>query len=53
MSEATLKMVREFFHTDARPMALADFRKEWTQGGLTEDDKREIREGIGNGTLNY
>lgn len=53
MSEATLKAVREFFHTDARPMALADFRKEWTQGGLTEQDKAQIRAGIGDGTLTY
>lgn len=53
MSEATLKQVREFFDTPARPMALADFRKEWQNGGLTEQDKAEIRAGIGDGTLNY
>lgn len=48
MSESTLKAVREFFGMD-----LKTFRQEWTQGGLTEDDKRQIREGIGDGTLNY
>lgn len=48
MSEATLKEVREFFG-----MSLQDFRKEWTQGGLTADDKAAIRAGIGDGTLTY
>ena len=48
MSEATLKDVREFFG-----MTVGQFRDEWTKQGLTEQDKREIREGIGNGTMTY
>lgn len=48
MAEATLKQVREFFGMD-----LKTFREEWTQGGLTDADKAAIRQGIGDGTLNY
>ena len=48
MSEATLKGVREFFG-----MTVGQFRDEWTKQGLTDQDKREIREGIGNGTMTY
>jgi hypothetical protein len=53
VSDATLKEVREFFDTLARPMALKDFRAEWQNGGLTDQDKAELRAGIGNGSLTY
>ncbi|NEB04524.1 hypothetical protein [Streptomyces sp. SID13726] len=43
---ASLKEVREFFGID-----LKDFRAEWTV--LDEESKREIREGIGNGSFTY
>jgi hypothetical protein len=48
MAEATLKEVREFFG-----MSLPEFRAEWTQGGLTADDKAQIRAGLADGTLSY
>ena len=48
MSEATLKDVREFFG-----MTVGQFRDEWTKQRLTDQDKQEIREGIGNGTMTY
>jgi hypothetical protein len=34
-------------------MTVGQFRDEWTKQGLTDQDKREIREGIGNGTMTY
>lgn len=45
---ASLKIVREFFGMD-----VPTFRKEWTQQGLTDADKRAIRQGIGDGTMTY
>jgi hypothetical protein len=48
MAEATLKDVAAFFE-----MPVGAFRDEWVKGGLTEQDKNEIKEGIGNGTLTY
>ncbi len=48
MSEATLKDVREFFG-----MTVGQFRDEWTKQGLTDKDKAEIRQGIGDGTMTY
>lgn len=48
MSEATLKDVREFFG-----MTVGQFRDVWTKQGLTDKDKAEIRQGIGDGTMTY
>lgn len=45
---ATLKDVREFFG-----MTVGQFRDEWTKQGLTEEDKEQIKAGIGNGTMTY
>lgn len=45
---ATLKVVREFFG-----MNVGQFRDEWTKQGLTDDDKRQIRQGLGDGTMTY
>lgn len=46
MATATLKDVREFFGMD-----LKTFRAEWT--ALDSESKTQIRDGIGDGTLNY
>ncbi len=43
---ASLLDVRDFFG-----MELAAFKRDWLQ--LSDDDKRALREGIGNGTLTY
>lgn len=45
---ASLKTVREFFG-----MSVGQFRDEWTKQGLTDDDKRAIRQGLGDGTMTY
>lgn len=45
---ASLKIVREFFG-----MNVGTFRDEWTKQGLTDDDKREIRKGLADGTMTY
>lgn len=39
--------VRDFFGYKN----MAEFRKDWT--ALTEEDKRQLREGIENGTFTY
>lgn len=45
---ASLKIVREFFG-----MNVGTFRDEWTKQGLTDDDKRQIRKGLADGTMTY
>ncbi len=45
---ATLLQTKNFFGMTTR-----DFKNEWTDGGLTDDDKRQIRQGIADGTLTY
>lgn len=45
--EATLKDVSAFFEFPS----LGAFRAEWSK--LSDEDKRELREGIGNGSLTY
>lgn len=45
---ATVKEVKDFFG-----MTLAEMKKEWINGNLTPEDKRQIMEGIGDGTLSY
>jgi hypothetical protein len=46
---ATLKAVTEFFRREGE--TLKGFTEEWKQ--LTDEDKEQIKEGIGNGTLTY
>jgi hypothetical protein len=50
---ATLKEVREFFNTEGHPMSLTDMKNEWTNGGLTKDEKLSIQEGIADGSFTY
>lgn len=60
MANATVKQVKEFFDTPERPMTLKEMKAEWIGSDesdptkkLTDEDKRQIMEGIGNGSLNY
>jgi hypothetical protein len=46
MADANPKEIMTFFDMKAK-----DFIKEWKL--LTEQDKQQIREGIGDGTLDY
>lgn len=54
MAAANTKEVKEFFE-----MGMAEFKDEWIgkdkpdHQKLTPEDKRQIAEGIGNGTLTY
>jgi hypothetical protein len=55
-----LKLIRDYFHTDARPMKLADMQTEWTGKGvsdpkkvLTAADKEQLIAGLTDGTLTY
>jgi hypothetical protein len=50
---AGVKEIKEFFHTDERPMRLPEMKAEWVNGGLTEQDRAEIAQGIGDGSLTY
>lgn len=43
-----LKAVRDFFG-----MNLTTMKAEWTNGGLTDQDKAEILAGLTDGTLTY
>ena len=47
-TKATIKDVKEYFG-----MSLPEMKKEWMQGGLTDKDKAELMQGIGDGTLTY
>lgn len=49
MAEATLKQVAEFFRKDGE--TLSKFADEWKS--LTEDDREQIKKGIGDGSLTY
>lgn len=53
MPVSPLKLVKEFFHTEARPMTLKEMKDEWTNGGLTPKDKDQITQGLTDGTLTY
>lgn len=44
---ASIVQVKDFFGYDN----IGEFRKQWNE--LTEQDKAQIREGIGNGSLTY
>lgn len=48
MAVATVKTVKEFFG-----MTMAEMKAEWIKGGLTDEDKAQILEGLGNGSLTY
>ncbi|MFF0183470.1 hypothetical protein [Streptomyces sp. NPDC005244] len=43
-----LKAVRDFFG-----FKLADMKAEWTNGGLTDQDKAQLLAGLTDGTLTY
>lgn len=47
MADATLKQVKDFFGEENT----AKFAAEWRQ--LSEQDKADLRAGIGNGTFTY
>ena len=49
MAEATLKQIADFFRKEGE--TLSQFAAEWK--ALPEEDKAQLREGIGNGTLTY
>lgn len=57
--KATVKEVRDFFHSPDRPMALPEMKEEWIgkdarpEKKLTEKDKEDIMNGIGDGSLTY
>lgn len=54
MAEATaanIKQVREFFTHPDRPLSLTEFKNDW--GQMTDQDKDQIKNGIGNGSLTY
>lgn len=46
MADATLKDIMGYFK-----MSSADFKREWPK--LTDQDKKDIKAGIGNGTETY
>lgn len=49
MAQATLKEVAAFMRKEGE--TLTAFSKEWQS--LSDEDKAQIRQGIGDGTLNY
>ena len=60
MATATVKQIKEFFHTPERPMTLKEMKTEWVGADetdprkkLTDEDKAQLLEGLGNGTLTY
>lgn len=46
MAEASIAEVRNYFG-----MPTGEFATEWKQ--LSDKDKKDLKQGIGNGTLNY
>lgn len=55
MAAATIKAVKDYFNenlpkSDPRS-SVSGFGAEWKQ--LTDEDKKQIQEGLGNGTLTY
>jgi hypothetical protein len=48
-AEATLKQVTEYFRREGE--TLKGFTEEWKQ--LTDTDKAQIKQGLGNGSLSY
>jgi hypothetical protein len=61
MAQATVKQVKEYFDTTERPMKLAEMRIEWVAADLpighpqklTDEDKTQIMDGIGDGSFTY
>jgi hypothetical protein len=51
MTAATLTQVHKYFQGEDKDYNLAKFRAQWAE--LSNDDKTQLREGIGNGTLTY
>lgn len=52
MAAATIKDVSDYFKTgDPDRDKLGNFKNEWT--ALTDKDKAEIKQGLGDGTLTY
>lgn len=47
MPDATMKQVSEFFEYSS----LSEFRKDWL--ALTDQDRAQIKAGLGDGSLNY
>lgn len=47
MAEATLIQVKSYFEIESA----AEFSKEWKQ--LTDKDKEQLKQGIGDGSLTY
>lgn len=48
---ATLKEIREYFNTPARPMATTDMKKEWVP--LSAAEKLQFQKGLADGSLTY
>ena len=51
MADATLKQVADFFVVKENGDTLTKFSAEWKL--LSDQDKADIKSGIGDGTLNY
>lgn len=51
MADATVKTVREFFDSTARPMTLGDMKREWIP--MAKVDKDQILKGLSDGSLTY
>ena len=49
MAQATLKEIADFFRLPGE--SLTKFGTEWK--ALTDEDKADLKQGIGNGTLTY
>jgi hypothetical protein len=48
MAKASVKDVKDYFGMD-----LTTFKKEWMQGGLSDQDKNDLMQGLGDGSLTY
>lgn len=48
---ANIKQVREFFDHPDRKLGLSEFKDDW--GQMTEQDKTDIKNGIGDGSFDY
>jgi hypothetical protein len=51
MATATLTQVHKFFQGDDKDYNLAKFRAHWSE--LSDTDKTQLRDGIGDATLTY
>jgi hypothetical protein len=48
MADASVKDVKEFFG-----MTLTQMKEEWVKGGLSDQDKKDILQGLSDETLTY